>query len=182
MTEGEGTILRTWRDECPQLNDLWRTTDMKKWEGVEWSSSGKVIGIRLVARGLTGPIPRLLEGLKSLTVIDLGFNNISGEIPVDLFRGMTSLRSVWLNNNNISGTIPENLFRGLNALQYVSFHGNNLTGSVPVKLFDDLQSLKKVWLNHNKITGKVTDRFLGVVAIDKTSHLRDNEVGVMLTL
>ncbi|KAI5064085.1 hypothetical protein GOP47_0020755 [Adiantum capillus-veneris] len=78
---------------------------------------------------LTGPIPKFNSTLTpALNVIDLSFNELSGEIPSSL--PTLSLRILLLQNNSLSGPIPQDL----SGLVELNLTNNNLSGSIPTGL------------------------------------------------
>uniref|UniRef100_A0A2N9HHU9 Protein kinase domain-containing protein n=1 Tax=Fagus sylvatica TaxID=28930 RepID=A0A2N9HHU9_FAGSY len=124
---------------------------------------------------LNDNIPDFLGSLVSLTELDLGFNNLIGQLPstfsnsaiqtlllngqksdtklngsISVLAKMTSLNSVWLHGNQFTGPIPD--FSNLTQLSVVSFRDNILTGVVPAS-FVSLHSLKYVSLINNLLQG-----------------------------
>lgn len=161
-------MLRSWREYCPELQNIWRTDDVSSWEGIRWNSSQQVTCITLPHKGLSGHLPFLLGRLTAVENIDLGFNKLTGLISEDLFKDLKNLKTVSLNDNKLYGRVPEGLFDGLPELQHISLRGNDLSGTLPVKLFQGVPSLKKLSLNHNKLSGTITDSLLKVIAIEAT--------------
>ncbi|KAL8516458.1 hypothetical protein ACS0TY_014931 [Phlomoides rotata] len=124
------------------------------WTGINCSADGKsVIGIRLPAVGLTGPIPTNTIGkLDSLRVLSLRSNRLSGNLPSDIL-SLPSLHYLFLQNNNFSGDIPTSLSPQLSVLD-LSF--NSLTGSIPLT-FRNLTQLTSLSLQNNSLTGPIPD-------------------------
>ena len=85
---------------------------------------------------LSGEIPTELGRLASLRWIDLGGNVLSGEIPAELGH-LASLGWMDLRWNVLSGEIPGEL-GNLSNLQWLFVQGNQLSGCVPVNLRDQL--------------------------------------------
>ncbi|KAI4385829.1 hypothetical protein MLD38_003822 [Melastoma candidum] len=80
---------------------------------------------------LTGEIWPGFGNLKNLHILDLKNNSLSGPIP-DFLSGMTSLESLDLSCNNLSGTIPASLVR-LNFLsKFTVAFNKHLYGQIPV--------------------------------------------------
>ncbi|XP_071682406.1 probable LRR receptor-like serine/threonine-protein kinase At1g56140 [Lolium perenne] len=63
----------------------------------------------------------------SLSLLDLSFNNITGQVPQTLFN-LTSLRFLFLGNNSLSGSLPSSIG---SSLKNLDFSYNQLSGSVP---------------------------------------------------
>ncbi|KAJ0043129.1 hypothetical protein Pint_18458 [Pistacia integerrima] len=68
-----------------------------------------------------------IRNIKSLTILDLSFNNLSKQIPSSLFN-LGSLASLFLGNNKLTGTLPINKSENL---LYIDVSYNNLSGSIP---------------------------------------------------
>jgi Leucine-rich repeat (LRR) protein len=103
----------------------------------------------------TGPIPTSLETCRSLEILDLNSNNMTGDISsfgpypqlgkVNLHRNnfFGHLSKTWASNinltvlameeNMITGSLPPEL-SNLEKLEILTVHANNLTGSIPVEL------------------------------------------------
>jgi Leucine-rich repeat (LRR) protein len=78
---------------------------------------------------LVGPIWSSFGHLVKLHVLDLSWNNFSGEIPYEL-SNMSSLEVLNLAHNSLNGTIPSSLMK-LNFLSKFDVSYNNLTGHIP---------------------------------------------------
>ena len=57
---------------------------------------------------IKGTIPSTLGNLKSLTDLDLNFNNITGSIPENLYNAKT-LEQLDLNDNALTGTVSSKI-------------------------------------------------------------------------
>ncbi|XP_071701647.1 LRR receptor-like serine/threonine-protein kinase RPK2 [Rutidosis leptorrhynchoides] len=101
---------------------------------------------------LSGEIPGDIWGLKKLEVIDLEGNLISGNLSVD-FSGLKNLRVVNLGFNRISGTIPDSL-SNLKDLQILNLAGNHMNGSIP-RFFNEFNDLRGLYLSFNRFSGKI---------------------------
>ncbi|KAJ0812680.1 putative protein kinase RLK-Pelle-LRR-XV family [Helianthus annuus] len=101
---------------------------------------------------ISGEIPDEIFGMKKLEVIDLEGNMISGSLSSS-FSGLESLKVLNLGFNRISGEIPESL-SSLKKLKILNLAGNRINGSIPrfVNEFDDLQGL---YLSFNQLSGKI---------------------------
>ncbi|KAH7529324.1 hypothetical protein FEM48_Zijuj05G0172300 [Ziziphus jujuba var. spinosa] len=64
------------------------------------------ISLNLSSNLFKGPIPKNLDGLSALEVLDLSNNDFSGEIP-EFLTGLKSLTRLILTNNSLSGYIPK---------------------------------------------------------------------------
>ncbi|CAI0407698.1 unnamed protein product [Linum tenue] len=73
-------------------------------------------------------LPVWISHLKSLTSLDLRFNNLGGPIPDEL-QNLTSIRALQLSFNDFNGSIPDWLF-SFPHLEDIDFSGNNLVGKI----------------------------------------------------
>ncbi|CAM0902812.1 unnamed protein product [Alopecurus aequalis] len=65
--------------------------------------------------------------LTSLNLLDLSFNNITGQVPQTLLN-LNSLGFLFLGNNSLSGSLPSSI---ASSLKNLDFSYNQLSGSVP---------------------------------------------------
>ncbi|XP_074285070.1 leucine-rich repeat receptor protein kinase HPCA1-like isoform X2 [Silene latifolia] len=115
----------------------------------------------LAANRLTGNIPisnGISPGLDMLVhakLLNFGGNQLSGEIPPQLFNENMNLLHLLLENNQFSGTIPTTLSL-VRTLETVRLDGNFLIGSVPASI-NTLFSLKTMLFSNNKLGGRMPD-------------------------
>jgi len=88
----------------------------------------KLTYLGLLNNQLTGTIPPFLSALKSLVDLDLGYNQIGGDLSA--VSKFTSLTGLWLNDNKIGGPIPADLTK-ITGLATFDASNNKLTGTVP---------------------------------------------------
>ena len=103
------------------------------WHGVT-VTNGRVAELDLGNNNLTGNIPTELGNLTALTSLDLDDNNLTGNIPTEL-GNLTDLTSLDLNDNSLTGSLPAAL-GNLTDLTSLQLHSNKLTGRLPKKLTD----------------------------------------------
>ncbi|GLT44494.1 hypothetical protein SLA2020_183860 [Shorea laevis] len=106
---------------------------------------------------IEGPIPVSngttpgLDMLVHTKHFHLGQNQLSGEIPEQIFSSNMALVHVLFDSNNLKGPIPSTL--GLvKSLQVIRFDNNSLGGSVPLNL-NNLTSLQELYLSNNNLNG-----------------------------
>ncbi|XP_052154679.1 probable LRR receptor-like serine/threonine-protein kinase At1g56130 [Oryza glaberrima] len=64
---------------------------------------------------------------KQLKLLDLSFNNITGEVPQSILN-LGNLNSLFLGNNSLTGKLPDGIS---SSLKVIDFSYNQLTGSIP---------------------------------------------------
>ncbi|XP_068646309.1 receptor-like protein 46 [Aristolochia californica] len=80
-------------------------------------------------------LPSTMKKMKSLVVLDLAENKLSGVIPTWLGENLSSLRILSLHSNMIYGNIPPQISNN-SSLQYLDLSHNNLSGAIPRSLGD----------------------------------------------
>ncbi|CAK9179470.1 unnamed protein product [Ilex paraguariensis] len=81
--------------------------------------------------------------------------NISGHIP--LFQGCKSVYVIELSMNSLSGTVPESV-SNCQGLVRMDLANNNLTGHIPVELAS-LPAISVLDLSHNSLSGPIAIKF-----------------------
>ncbi|KAD4179678.1 hypothetical protein E3N88_28269 [Mikania micrantha] len=123
-------------------------------------SLSKLYWLDLTGNKLTGSIPVSNEitptGLDMLTNarhFHLGDNQLSGDIPLGLFKSNMKLIHLLLHNNMLTGAIPSTL--GLvRTLEIVKLDRNSLSGNVPSNI-NSLTNLTQLVLANNRLTGPI---------------------------
>ncbi|KAH0886673.1 hypothetical protein HID58_062769 [Brassica napus] len=93
----------------------------------------------------TGSIPLSICNYRSLTLLKLSNNNLTGPIP----QCLSNLTAVSLRKNNLEGNIPEAFYTGA-SLQTLDVGHNLLTGKLPRSLLN-CSSLELLVVDHNRI-------------------------------
>ncbi|KAH7866913.1 hypothetical protein Vadar_026595 [Vaccinium darrowii] len=127
---------------------------------------------------LSGPIPvsnGTTPGLDMLTKtkhFHFGKNQLSGEIPSQLFSSNMTLLHVLFENNSFSGSIPSTL--GLvTSLEVLRLDRNSLTGSVPSNL-SKLVHVSELYLSNNQLTGSLPNLTgMSVIYLDMSNNTFD---------
>ncbi|MQM21986.1 hypothetical protein Taro_055033 [Colocasia esculenta] len=86
--------------------------------------------LRLNGNSLSGELPQSLRNCSGMSILDLGENKISGNIPIWLPESMPYLKVLRLRSNNFKGDIPLNL-SSLAYLQVIDLANNGLVGNIP---------------------------------------------------
>ena len=90
--------------------------------------------------------------LSSLKRLYLSYNQLAGEIPLELGR-LSGLERLGLSNNQLTGGIPPEL-GDITHLEHLYLSGNELMGEIPAEL-GRLSSLKNLGLGNNQLTGEI---------------------------
>ncbi|XP_031256035.1 receptor-like protein 7, partial [Pistacia vera] len=130
---------------------------------------------------LTGEIPHSICDIKTIGILDLSNNSLSGIIPECMGNFSESLSVLDLRKNRFYGKIPGTFVRG-NHLRTLTFNGNELEGPIPQSLINctmlevldlgnnnindtfpywlgNLQKLQVLILHSNKFYGVIRDSF-----------------------
>lgn len=122
---------------------------------------------------LSGEIPSSLGNISNLGRLSLQKNNLQGAIPVSL--GKCKLSLFHLYSNNISGNMPKELFSLTAVLITIDLSDNRLTGAVPTEV-GNLKNLDELLLSSNRLSGEMP---LGLGKLTDLSilHLDNNFLG-----
>ncbi|KAJ0232030.1 Tyrosine-sulfated glycopeptide receptor 1 [Hirschfeldia incana] len=152
----------------PQLTKL--DLSYNKFTGVISQGLGRCSRLRVLRAGfndLSGEIPKEIYNLSNLEEFLLPANHLSGKIDDGITR-LTKLRRLDLYFNQLQGEIPKNIGKLYN-LHRLQLHINNLTGSVPVSLAN-CTKLVKLNLRVNGLGGTLTNvdfsRFQSLSVLD----------------
>ncbi|CAK9186005.1 unnamed protein product [Ilex paraguariensis] len=101
---------------------------------------------------LNGEIPVEIWGMEKLEVLDLQGNSISGSLPVR-FTGVRNLRVLDLGFNDIFGEIPNSLSDCV-GLQILNLAGNRVNGTIP-KSVSGFRDMRGLYLSFNRLAGSI---------------------------
>lgn len=80
---------------------------------------------------MSGTIPDSLRW-RQLFFLDLGWNQLTGTLPVDLGEKFVALRHLHLDHNGFTGPLPTSYINvGNGRLEQLSVNDNQLTGEIP---------------------------------------------------
>ncbi|KAK2387347.1 receptor protein EIX2 [Trifolium repens] len=107
---------------------------------VEWFTKGQIYEVYqiqtnrqtvdLSANNLSGEVPSELFQLVQVQTLNLSHNNFIGPIPKTI-GGMKNIESLDLSNNKLCGEIPQSMAL-LNFLDYLNLSCNNFHGKIPI--------------------------------------------------
>ncbi|TVU25588.1 hypothetical protein EJB05_28090 [Eragrostis curvula] len=156
--------------------------------GIKCDSSGRVTGINLADKGLSGTLPASLSTLIALQSLQLQGNELTGAVPS--LAGMDSLSVLALDDNKFS-SLPDDFLKGLTSLTDLSmdhipslkawnvpdalidcamlqnFSASNasIVGTLPAVL-GNLTSLRQLRLSYNNLTGGLPAELSGMDALE----------------
>ncbi|KAF3457541.1 hypothetical protein FNV43_RR02199 [Rhamnella rubrinervis] len=111
-----------------------------------------LLSFNLSINSLYGSIPSQISNLSRVTHLDLGWNQLSGNIPFEI--GMlVSLQVFSVHNNNLSGAIPVSI-GNLSRLTFLALEENKIFGTIPEEV-GQLGSLRVLYLYGNHLSGSI---------------------------
>ncbi|CAN6206846.1 unnamed protein product [Urochloa humidicola] len=102
----------------------------------------------------TGELPESISQLPNLEELRLGHNNLTGTLPPAL-SNWTGLRCLDLRSNSFVGDLDGVDFSGLGNLTVFDMASNNFTGTMPPSIYS-CNSLKALRVGNNQIGGEVS--------------------------
>lgn len=108
-----------------------------------------------LTRMYSGPVLSLFTQYQTLEYLDLSYNELQGDIPVE-FGEMIALQVLELAHNQLSGEIPSSLGQLKNLGVFDASH-NRLQGHIP-ESFSQLSFLVQIDLSDNELTGEIPPR------------------------
>ncbi|KAA8536661.1 hypothetical protein F0562_029139 [Nyssa sinensis] len=139
----------------------------------------QLVFLSLNSNSFNGPIPPSIGNLSNLYWLDLADNKLSGTIPVsnENSPGLDMLihtKHFHFGKNQLSGQIPSQLFSSNMALIHVLFESNNLIGNIPPTL-GLVQTLEVVRLDRNLLSGPVPSNLNNLTHVSEL-HLSNNRL------
>ncbi|KAK7826937.1 receptor-like protein 6 [Quercus suber] len=135
------------------LQSLWLSGS--KFSGTLPDSIGnlkRLSKIYLTECNFTGSIPNSLANLTQLVYLDISSNYFTGSIPS--FGMAKNLTMIDLSYNHLTGQITFNHWKEFQSLVYLYLHHNSLEGSIPASLFF-LPPLRTLHLGNNHFFGQL---------------------------
>ncbi|GKE08275.1 leucine-rich repeat protein [Tanacetum coccineum] len=126
--------------------------DCCEWWGVTCDEAGHLTELSLNDDGITGGITSPhLKSLKSLKLLNLAYNLLSGNFPESLLTSLPSLEALYLFNNKLSGPIRKDIRVASYNLSALDLSNNRLQGPLPEFIFK-LPSILTLKLPGNNFT------------------------------
>ncbi|KAI9164676.1 hypothetical protein LWI28_000126 [Acer negundo] len=116
----------------------------------------------------------VIELFRSLEVLDLGDNGISGELPS--LGSLPNLKIFRLGNNQLFGMIPEELLETAIPIQELDLSGNGFTGSIHEINSTTLNVLN---LSSNGLSGTLPTSLKRCVMLDLSRNMISGDVSVV---
>ncbi|WOK94042.1 hypothetical protein Cni_G02744 [Canna indica] len=101
---------------------------------------------------ITGQIPPDVANLSNLTLLNLSSNLLNGTIPREIFR-LPKLERLLMSNNCFTGSIPSEI-GNITSVGLLDLSKNNLSGEIP-RSIGDLVRLTELYLHKNQLSGSV---------------------------
>jgi len=137
----------------PTWSTTWNLSlPIDSWQGVKINSDGCVYELNLSYNNLSGNIPSDLWSLTSLTRLNLSGNQLTGNLSPQI-ENLTELIWLQLNSNQFSGSIPAQL-GNLSNLTLLWLHSNQFSGTIPSAL-GNLSNVQQFLINVNQLVGTI---------------------------
>lgn len=147
----------------------------------EQASYGLLLNDNHFMGNITSSLFSLCPRLQAFA-LNMSVNQISGEIPPELFVNCKSLKQFEAAVNQITGPLPPTL-GNLESLMHLDLSKNGLHGSIPAQ-FGQLKDLQYLRLGENKLTGEIPG-LLGqislIVVLELSSNAFTGEIPANLT-
>ncbi|KAF2310140.1 hypothetical protein GH714_006712 [Hevea brasiliensis] len=114
-----------------------------------FSSKMKLLHVLFDDNRLTGSIPSTITLVRTLEVIKLDRNSLSGVVNLS---GLVNLTELYLSNNKLTGPMPD--LRDMNLLTYVDMSNNSFDAS-QFQWFSSLQSLTTLIMENTLLQGRI---------------------------
>lgn len=134
----------------PEWNTSWDLNQpVSTWHGVTVKNN-KVVELDLGFNNLEGEIPASIGNLEHLESLRLFFNNLGGSFPIEITQ-LKKLKTLDLTSNALSGTLPTEI-GDLNQLEILLLSSNNFTGMLPSEI-GNLKNLTNLVVFDNHFFG-----------------------------
>ncbi|KAF3447432.1 hypothetical protein FNV43_RR12618 [Rhamnella rubrinervis] len=122
--------------------------------------SSPMVVLDLSENHLSGPLPTEVcnggtSGSPHVSIIDLGYNNLSGQISNTIFVKAKNLSELFIQSNRISGVVPPGISRAMNLVK-IDLSNNLLSGPIPSEI-GNLKNLNLLLLQGNKLNSSIPD-------------------------
>ncbi|XP_023633868.1 probable leucine-rich repeat receptor-like serine/threonine-protein kinase At3g14840 [Capsella rubella] len=129
----------------------------------EWGAL-PLVNLTLLGNRLSGPIPKEIGNITTLTRLVLEYNQLSGILPPEL-GNLSNLQRLFLSSNNFSGDIPIT-FGKLTNLTDFRISDNSLTGSIP-DFIGDWTELESLVSHGSGLSGPIPVSIAGLTKLEE---------------
>ncbi|WJX87987.1 non-specific serine/threonine protein kinase [Trifolium repens] len=149
------------------LANNWSTSSsVCNWVGVTCDEKhNRVHTLNLTNMGHRGTISPSLGNLSFLVILDLSYNNFSGQFPFKEICWLRRLKSLRVIHNKFFGEIPPTL-GNLSQLQILNLGENNFSGLIPQSI-GNLRGLKMLYLDNNGLSGPIPQSISNMSMLEK---------------
>lgn len=126
---------------------------------------------------LFGVVPKSLSECKDLRFLNLAGNRIGGSVP-DFLGNFVKLKGINLALNRFNGSLHDEFWTGCEVLEHVDFSGNLLSGEIP-RSFGKCGSLRTMLLFSNRFSGGLPFEFGNLRMLEVLDVSRNSLVGVI---
>ncbi|CAD6248059.1 unnamed protein product [Miscanthus lutarioriparius] len=145
-------LAKSWQEEG---------TDCCKWEGVTCNGNKTVIEVSLPSRGLEGSITSL-GNLTGLQHLNLSYNSLSGNLPQELVSS-SSIIVLDISFNQISGDLHElPSSTSSQPLKVLNISSNLFTGQFTIATWKGMENLVALNASNNSFTGQIPSHFCNI--------------------
>ncbi|CAH9074908.1 unnamed protein product [Cuscuta europaea] len=123
---------------------------------------------------LTGTLPSDFRNMNALEILNVNYNNLSGEIHS--LGSLSKLKTLHLRANGFFGELPSTL-QGCPLLQQIDIGGNKLTGAIPPWLGEKYTDLAFLSLRQNRFYGGIPPEICDLTQIQVLDLSRNNLIG-----
>ncbi|KAI0493643.1 hypothetical protein KFK09_023764 [Dendrobium nobile] len=144
-------LLQLKKGFTTQKPESWLSgTDCCSWEGVTCDEPGRITGLNLRLRFITGTIDPSLFNLTSLVTLNLAHNNFDG-IPIPDFGWdrLVNLSSLDLSDAGFAGKVPVSISR-LTKLTFLDLSSNSL--AINLMILQNMSNLKELILDNVNVS------------------------------
>ncbi|XP_050149538.1 receptor-like protein EIX2 isoform X2 [Malus sylvestris] len=136
--------------------------------------------LSLRSNQFSGELPHAWSAGSNMLYLDVGHNNLFGNIPTSL-GVLSSLKVLHLNNNNFSGDIPNSL-QNCSSLRSFDLGDNKLSGNIPLWIGgSNVSLLNRLLLRSNFFTGHIPHQLCNLLRLHILDLSRNNFSGTIPT-
>ncbi|KAJ1277942.1 hypothetical protein BS78_04G041200 [Paspalum vaginatum] len=150
----QDSIAKSWQED---------SIDCCKWEGVTCNENKTVVGVSLPFRGLERRIAPSLGNLTGLQHLNLSYNSLSGGLPLELVSSR-SMVVLDVSFNQLSGDLHELSYSTSVQwpLQVLNISSNLFTGQFTSTTWKGMQNLIALNASNNSLTGQIPSHFCNI--------------------